>query len=68
MKILFILAIVLSAVGCKSMPNEEIMWQALHAIDFAQTMSIASDPCYVESGAFTSRVIGEDPSKGEVVA
>ena len=36
--------------GCQSLEfsNEEIAWQTLHAVDIAQTVSAAQDPCYVE--------------------
>ncbi len=59
---------VLSA-GCQSLElsNEEIAWQTLHAVDIAQTLSAAQDPCYVEDAYITKRLIGSQPSTGEVL-
>lgn len=59
---------VLSA-GCQSFEfsNEEIAWQSLHAIDIAQTLSAAQDPCYVEDAFVTRQLIGSQPSTGEVL-
>lgn len=55
--------------GCQSLElsNEEIAWQTLHAIDIAQTVSAAQDPCYVEDAYVTRRLIGSQPSTGEVL-
>ena len=64
------LAIVLATpffAGCQSLSNEEIAWQALHAVDVAQTISAANDPCYVEDALVTRQLIGADPSTGEVL-
>ncbi len=63
-----LLGSVLSA-GCQSfqLSNEEIAWQTLHAVDIAQTLSAAQDPCYVEDAYLTKRLIGEQPSTGEVL-
>jgi len=47
--------------------NEEIAWQTLHAIDVAQTVSAAQDPCYVEDAYVTRQLIGSQPSTGEVL-
>ena len=49
--------------GCQSLnlSNEEIAWQTLHAVDVAQTLSAAEDPCYVEAAYFTRQLIGEQP-------
>ena len=59
---------VLSA-GCQSLElsNEEIAWQTLHAVDIAQTLSAAQDPCYVEDAYITRQLIGSQPSTGEVL-
>ncbi len=59
---------VLSA-GCQSLEfsADEITWQSLHAIDIAQTLSAAQDPCYVEDAYVTRKLIGEQPSQGEVL-
>ncbi len=61
---------VAAASGCASldMPRSEIAWQTLHAVDAAQTLSIARDPCYIESDPLTRAVIGERPSTAEVAA
>lgn len=61
-------ACVLSA-GCQSidLSGEEIAWQTLHAIDVAQTLSAAQDPCYVEDAPVTRQLIGSQPSTGEVL-
>jgi hypothetical protein len=55
--------------GCQSLElsREEIAWQSLHAVDVAQTLSAAQDPCYVEDAYITKRLIGEQPSTGEVL-
>jgi hypothetical protein len=55
--------------GCQTfeLSNEEIAWQTLHAVDVAQTLSAAQDPCYVEDAYITRRLIGEQPSTGEVL-
>ena len=53
--------------GCQSMDREEIAWQALHAVDVAQTMSAARDPCYREAAWLTRSIIGEQPSEAEVL-
>lgn len=56
--------------GCQSLEvdREEMTWQALHAMDVAQTLNAASDPCYKENAWLTKRLIGEQPSDAEVVA
>jgi hypothetical protein len=44
-------------------------WQVLHAVDFAQTITIARQPArYQEEGVPTRWLIGEHPSEGAVVA
>ena len=55
--------------GCQSLEfsNEEIAWQTLHAVDVAQTLSAAQDPCYVEDAYITRQLIGSQPSTGEVL-
>jgi hypothetical protein len=54
--------------GCQSMSREEKTWQVLHAMDVAQTLNAASDPCYREKAWLTKRLIGEQPSDGQVIA
>lgn len=54
--------------GCASMDRQELTWQAMHAVDVAQTLNAASDPCYKEDAWLTSRLIGAQPSDGEVIA
>lgn len=54
--------------GCQSLDREELTWQALHAIDVAQTLNAARDPCYEEEAWLTARLIGAQPSDGEVIA
>ena len=55
--------------GCESLnlSREEATWQALHAVDVAQTVSAANDPCYIEDAWVTQQLIGEQPSTGEVL-
>ena len=53
--------------GCQSMDERELTWQTLHAIDVSQTLNAASDPCYKEVSWMTKRLIGEQPSDGEVI-
>lgn len=59
----------LLSAGCESLDlsGEEIAWQTLHAIDVAQTLSAADDPCYEEDAFFTRALIGSQPSQGEVL-
>lgn len=59
----------LLSAGCQSidLSSEEITWQTLHAIDVAQTLSAAQDPCYVEDAYVTRQLIGSQPSTGEVL-
>ena len=59
----------LFAAGCQSLDfsREEIAWQTLHAVDVAQTLSAAGDPCYVEDAYVTRALIGSQPSEGEVL-
>lgn len=54
--------------GCQSMDRQELAWQTLHAVDVAQTLNAASDPCYKEDAWLTQRLIGAQPSDGEVLA
>jgi hypothetical protein len=54
--------------GCQTMTHTEITWQTLHAIDVAQTLNAARDPCYQESAWVTRRLIGRQPSDGAVLA
>jgi hypothetical protein len=53
--------------GCETMSRREIAWQALHAVDVAQTLSAARDPCYEEAAWLTRRLIGRQPSDAEVL-
>jgi hypothetical protein len=57
------------AAGCQSLDlsREEITWQTLHAVDVAQTLSAADDPCYVEDAYVTRALIGSQPSEAEVL-
>lgn len=66
--IAMLMAVIVMMSGCSSISRQEVAWQTLHAVDVAQTLSIARDPCYRESNALTSQLIGEQPSTGEVVA
>jgi len=61
-------ACVLLLSGCQSMGRDEMTWQMLHAMDVAQTLNAASDPCYKEDAWLTKRLIGEQPSDSEVLA
>jgi hypothetical protein len=59
--------------GCAALPTDskppEAAYQALHAVDFAQTIQIARSPnCYHEADPLTKRLIGEHPSEGQVRA
>jgi len=46
---------------------DEVTYQSLAAVDFAQTLQIAKDPqCYREDGTIAARVIGKHPSEGTV--
>lgn len=56
--------------GCQSLElsREEVSWQALHAMDIAQTLSAADDPCYEEDAWLTQKLIGSQPSDAEVLA
>ncbi|MFW6093271.1 MAG: hypothetical protein ACODAC_04800 [Pseudomonadota bacterium] len=54
--------------GCQSLDRDELTWQTLHAMDVAQTLSAAGDPCYEEEAWLTRRIIGEQPSESEVLA
>lgn len=67
-RILLILSLVAAAFGCQSVDRAELTWQTLHAVDVAQTLNAASDPCYKENAWLTKRIIGEQPSDAEVMA
>lgn len=56
--------------GCQSLDlsSRELTWQSLHAVDVAQTLSAAEDPCYEEEAWMTRRLIGRQPSDAEVMA
>jgi hypothetical protein len=66
-----LLILTIAMAGCQSMnefQRRELAWQSLHAVDIAQTMKAAHDPCYVEQAWLTQKLIGEQPSDGEVLA
>ncbi len=63
-----LLTLAIAAGGCESIDRREAAWLSLHAVDVAQTLSAADDPCYREKTWLTERLIGEQPSDGEVVA
>lgn len=65
--------------GCASMPDrDDLTWYALHAIDTAQTYSVPRindnralelSPCgAAEDHPVTRRLIGERPSRSDVIA
>jgi hypothetical protein len=54
--------------GCANLDRREVTWQVLHAVDVAQTLNAAGDPCYRESNWATRRLIGSQPSDAEVIA
>ncbi len=67
----FVLVCAVLMTGCqaiKSLPDREVAWHALHAIDVAQTLNAAQDPCYIEAYPITQSLIGEQPSNAEVFA
>ena len=59
-----VLLVTLPLTGCASLElgPEEFVWQTLHAVDVAQTLSAAADPCYVENAPLTKELIGAQPS------
>ena len=70
---LCVLVLLVLNTGCaelpKQLPPSELVWQALHAGDVAQTNQIAKNPdCYREANTVTSRLIGEHPGQGDVLA
>lgn len=64
---LFVLLGVLLS-GCETTSRREMTWQALHAVDVAQTLNAARDSCYREASWMTKKLIGEQPSNAEVMA
>lgn len=52
----------------KDMSRAELAWQIAHVADMAQTYDLAGDRCYHEGNRFTKAFIGNDPSRGDVVA
>jgi hypothetical protein len=54
--------------GCQTLSDREKVWQALHAVDVAQTLSAARDPCYRENAWLTRQLIGRQPSDTAVLA
>lgn len=61
------LAAVMLVGGCQSMDRPELVWQTLHAVDVAQTLNAASDPCYREVAPLTQAMIGSQPKDHEVI-
>ena len=59
-----LLAVFLS--GCGTMPGHEKAYHMLTLVDTAQTIHVAREACYRESGFPTRALIGEQPSEGEV--
>jgi hypothetical protein len=51
--------------GCAS--KAETAWQAVHAVDALQTLSIAKSDCFYEANWFTRQQIGKHPSETDVV-
>lgn len=63
-------ALLLAALtGCAEVPREEYAYQALHAIDAAQTVQIARSRsnCFWESAPGTEQLIGKYPSTSEAL-
>lgn len=57
--------------GCAGMSPRatEAAWQALHAVDAAQSIHIAREPeCFHENAPLTRAIIGKHPSEAEVAA
>lgn len=46
---------------------EEMSWQAIHAVDAAQTYAIVGDPCYIEANKITAAFVGDRPESGRVI-
>lgn len=73
-----LIAVTLAAGGCAGLRQAarrhgvvlaEASWQILHAVDFAQTVTIARQPArFTEEGIPTVWLIGEHPSEGAVEA
>lgn len=75
MRVRIFLGILLAAAlpllnGCTALNDRtEQAWLTLHAVDSVQTYRIAQDPlCFHEANAVTQVVIGETPSRGQVIA
>lgn len=71
MKLRIVLAAVAASAlsGCAAIETRETQaWLALHVIDTAQTYRIASDRCFHEADQITSAIIGDGPSRSEVIA
>jgi transcriptional regulator with XRE-family HTH domain len=59
---------VLAVSACGALhTREEQTWQALNAIDTAQTLNIVGDPCYVEGNAVTRALVGAHPQTQDVL-
>lgn len=53
--------------NCPQASPWEVSYQALHAVDFAQTVQIARSPkCYEEKDLVTARIIGHHPTPSKV--
>lgn len=73
-----LLAVTIAVAGCAPLRHAarrhgvvlaEASWQVLHAVDFAQTVTIARQPRrFEEEGIPTVWLIGEHPSEGAVEA
>ncbi|TDJ30338.1 MAG: hypothetical protein E2O59_02720, partial [Gammaproteobacteria bacterium] len=51
------LLLALFASCCLTLDRNELTWQTLHAVDVAQTLNAANDPCYIEKAWLTQRMI-----------
>src|SRR5882672_8930336 len=55
--------------GCETLRQpEEITYQTLHALDWAQTDELVGNPCYREGRQIATTFIGEHPDSHEQVA
>lgn len=67
-RIIVAISVLLS--GCTALETRETQaWLVLHAVDTAQTYRIAQDShCYMENDPITRALIGDSPSRAEVLA
>lgn len=69
MRICFICCTALALTGCATLSDpREASWQALNVIDALQTDTLRDDPCLKEGHPLTRELIGENPSRGKVIA